>query len=225
MWLLYTYYKWLQHPSFKVIYLRLTRTSIDRLTDCKATNERAHWRNEARARTHHPKIKHAMDVICQTLAFMLLSILVRSILFDFFSFHFGPFHSVTFFLLCQHYYCIHIRIVFYVNERTSFIINKMLIFFLLLLSLEFLFLFCPILLESPFPFSLSVALGHSNLHRSCMVWAAQNYTPIYLFGLFSPFSCYSYFIVDEIFWLRNGSAASNDRLSCLLFIWYEFIYS
>lgn len=80
-----------------------------------------------------------MDVICQTLAFMLHSRFWSVVFYLAFS-SFQPISFsysysralcllVTFFLRCQHYYCIHIRIVFSVNERTSFIINKMLMCF------------------------------------------------------------------------------------------------
>lgn len=138
-------------------------------------------------------------VICQTLAFLcaiLCSVCVFRLqfYFDFLVVHFSlsPSHSrsATFFQLRQHYYCIHIRNVFSMSERTSFIINKMLTFFSLFWSM-------PCYLMVPVSVSISHSLYHSN--HECAK-ATQNYTPIYLFGLFSsPFSCYCYFMVDEIF--------------------------
>lgn len=155
------------------------------------------------ARTRHPKITCDRCDLSDDGVYVLFSFfLVRSaFLFDFLSLSFHPycpFAVATFFLLRQHYYYIHIRIAFSLRSRslrTSFIINKMLIFFSPL-SLSRSFSSFSLLPHHNFLAAVKVCTQDAASERQTYT---QNYTPIYLFGLLSPFSCYSYFMVDEIF--------------------------
>lgn len=154
-----------------------------------------------RARTRHPKITHdgcdlsdsgiyvsncSCSLHSAPNSFDLAQFLGHIFLFFFFS-------AVPALLLHSH---THLAVA--LSKRTSFIINKMLISYPL----------------SCFFLSGSFSLVCFSVRSIKHFDRSENYTAIYLFGLFSPFSCYSYFMVDE-----NGSdfeMASTDP-SCVAF--------